>query len=107
LDDWSHNEAADHLTAAVNNSALSSEPAIHLKYEIFVVVCRYDSTRNTFHAQLCALQLFGWDLESFWETANQKRCSALLQAGRLEEAHEAYRYMMDMSDEATMVNCSD
>jgi tetratricopeptide (TPR) repeat protein len=53
------------------------------------------------------MQLFGWDLKSLWQTAHQKRCHALLQAGRLTEAHEAYRYMMDMCDEATTVNCSD
>jgi hypothetical protein len=52
-------------------------------------------------------QLFGWDLKSLWLTANQKRCHALLEAGKLAEAHEAYRYMMDMSDEAKTVNCSD
>jgi hypothetical protein len=38
LDDASHNEAADHFTAAINSSAFSSGHAIHLKYEAFVVV---------------------------------------------------------------------
>ncbi|KAG2354099.1 hypothetical protein BDR07DRAFT_637059 [Suillus spraguei] len=28
-------------------------------------------------------QLFEWDLESLWKTANQKRCHALLFAGRI------------------------
>jgi hypothetical protein len=51
-----HNiEAADHFTAAIKSSAFSSEHAIHLKYEIFMVVRRYDSTKYAFHAQLCAL----------------------------------------------------
>jgi hypothetical protein len=38
LDDASYNEAANHFTAAINSSAFSSEFAIHLKYEVFVVV---------------------------------------------------------------------
>ncbi|OJA15118.1 hypothetical protein AZE42_11465, partial [Rhizopogon vesiculosus] len=64
----------------INSDAFSSDQAIHLKYEIFVV-------------------LFGWDLVSLWQTANQKRCYALLRTGRRAEAHEEYRYM-DMSDTA-------
>jgi hypothetical protein len=52
LDDASHNEAADHFTAAINSSAFTSEDPIHLKYEVFVMVRRYDSTKNTFHTQL-------------------------------------------------------
>jgi tetratricopeptide (TPR) repeat protein len=42
-----------------------------------------------------------------WQIVNQKRCHALLKAGRLVEAQEAYRYMTDMSDEATTVCCHD
>jgi tetratricopeptide (TPR) repeat protein len=63
---------------------------------------------NAFHDQLHALlQLFGWDLKSLWETANKKRCLALLQASRLEEALEAHRYMMDKCDESTKASCLD
>ncbi|OJA09466.1 hypothetical protein AZE42_07148 [Rhizopogon vesiculosus] len=51
------------------------------------------------------MQLFGWDLKSLWKTSNQKRCLALLRAERLAEAHEAYRYMIDMSDEAMLASC--
>lgn len=47
------------------------------------------------------LQLFGWELESLWQTANEKLCLALLKAGRLGEAFESYRYGMGASDEAT------
>jgi hypothetical protein len=47
------------------------------------------------------MQLFGWDLKSLWQTANQNRCHALLQACRLKEALEAHQYMMDNSDEST------
>jgi hypothetical protein len=47
------------------------------------------------------LQLFGWELESLWQTANKKLCLALLKARRLGEAFESYRYGMDASDEAT------
>ncbi|OJA09470.1 hypothetical protein AZE42_07146 [Rhizopogon vesiculosus] len=51
------------------------------------------------------MQLFGWDLKSLWTASNQKRCLALLRADRLAEAHEAYRYMIDMGDEATLASC--
>ncbi|KAG2137113.1 uncharacterized protein EDB93DRAFT_1253727 [Suillus bovinus] len=80
------NEAADHLTVIINTIALTSQGAIHSKYEDLVV-------------------LFGWDLKQLWQIASQKRCDALLHAGRLREAHESYRYMMDVSDEATKASC--
>ncbi|OJA15990.1 hypothetical protein AZE42_13611, partial [Rhizopogon vesiculosus] len=47
------------------------------------------------------------DFNFLWQTANQKRCHALLRAGRLVEVFEAYQYMTDMSDEATKANCLD
>jgi hypothetical protein len=56
---------------------------------------------------VCSVQLFGWDLKSLWQTANQKRCHALLRTGRLEETHKAYRCLVDTSDEAMMTNCRD
>jgi hypothetical protein len=46
-------------------------------------------------------QLFGWDLETLWQIANRQLCLALVQAGKLAEAFESYRSMMDMSNEAT------
>ncbi|KAG1786314.1 uncharacterized protein HD556DRAFT_1528393 [Suillus plorans] len=49
--------------------------------------------------------LFGWDLKSVWQIANQRRCDALLQAGGIREALESYRYIMDMSDGATKASC--
>ncbi|KAJ8591160.1 hypothetical protein M405DRAFT_880653 [Rhizopogon salebrosus TDB-379] len=79
LDDACYSDAVDHFTTAINSSVFASKHSIYLEYEIFVV-------------------LFGWDLKSLWQTANQKRCHALLQAGRLAEAHKAYRYMIDASD---------
>ncbi|KAG2363752.1 hypothetical protein BDR07DRAFT_1331577 [Suillus spraguei] len=82
-----HNEA-DHFTSIVNTIVFTSQAAIHSKYEDFVV-------------------LFGWNLKQLWQIANQKRCDALLHAGMLREAHESYRYMMDMSDEATKAGCLD
>jgi hypothetical protein len=45
------------------------------------------------------LQLFGWDLESLWQTANKQQCVALIRAGRLGEALESYLSMMNASDE--------
>jgi hypothetical protein len=53
LDDASHNEAADHFTAAINSSAFTSEDPIHLKYEVFVVVRGYRS--EYFLCPPCAL----------------------------------------------------
>lgn len=50
----------------------------------------------------CVLvQLFGWDLKSLWQTANQQRCHALVRSGKVGAAFEAYRYMMEVSDEPT------
>jgi len=80
-------EAADQFAAAVNTGTFLSKSAIDPKYyEEFVV-------------------LFGCDFNSLWQTANQKRCHALLRAGRLVEVIEAYRYLADMSDEATRASC--
>jgi len=53
--DARHSEAADHFTAAISTGVLSSKWEIHSQYEVFVVVCSYDSTQNAFHAQLRAL----------------------------------------------------
>ena len=55
----------------------------------------------------CLVQLFGCDFTSLWQTANQKRCHALLRAGRLVEVFEAYQYMANMSDETTKASCLD
>ncbi|KAG2349765.1 hypothetical protein BDR05DRAFT_252598 [Suillus weaverae] len=88
LDNACYNEAVDHFTAAVNTNPVSFELDVHSIFEDLTV-------------------LFGWDLKNLWQTANQKRCSALLRAGRLGEALESYRYMMDMSDEITKASCLD
>ncbi|OAX34763.1 hypothetical protein K503DRAFT_868710 [Rhizopogon vinicolor AM-OR11-026] len=88
LNDAHHNEAVDHFTAAINTGILSSQQAIHSQYEVFVV-------------------LFGWDLKSSWQTATQQRCHALLRAGRLGDAHEAFKHIMDISDEATKASYLD
>ncbi|KAG1734460.1 uncharacterized protein EDB91DRAFT_589691 [Suillus paluster] len=85
-DDARYNEAADHFTAAVNTSASSSMTAIHYIYEDLVV-------------------LFGWNMKSLWMAASQKRCHALLLAGRLRESAESHRYVMDTSDETTKNSC--
>ncbi|KIK44827.1 hypothetical protein CY34DRAFT_594611 [Suillus luteus UH-Slu-Lm8-n1] len=80
-----HDEAADHFTTAVNASALSS---------IFI-------------RQICEdlIVLFGWDLESLLLTAHQKRCQEFLSAGKLAEALEAHKYMMDAIDETAKASC--
>ncbi|KAG1731850.1 WD40-repeat-containing domain protein [Suillus paluster] len=82
MDGALHKEAVDHFTAAVNAGAFFATLDIHSMYEDFVV-------------------LFGWDLKSLWQVANQQRYHALFRSGKFGTALEAYRYMMDMSDEAT------
>lgn len=86
LDGARYNEAADHLAAAVHGGSCWSKSTLQSQYKDLVV-------------------LFGWDLESLWQTANENLCHALLHARRLPEALESYRYMMDMSDETTKTNC--
>ncbi|KAG2347849.1 hypothetical protein BDR05DRAFT_996186 [Suillus weaverae] len=83
-----YDKAADHFTAAVMTSAFSSNLCIHSMYEEFAV-------------------LFGWDLKSLWQIANQKRCYAFLRADKLREATESYRYLMDMSEEPTKASYLD
>ncbi|KAJ8588854.1 hypothetical protein M405DRAFT_234847 [Rhizopogon salebrosus TDB-379] len=82
-----HDEAAGHCTAAINTGALS-DWAIRSKYKVFVL-------------------LFGWNLRSMWEGANQRRCHALLRAGRIIETREAYPYMMDVGSKTTKASCRD
>jgi len=55
----------------------------------------------------CFVQLFGWDLESLYLTAHQKRCQALLSAGKPDESLEAHRFMMDVIDESAKASCLD
>ncbi|KAG2365169.1 hypothetical protein BDR07DRAFT_1354004 [Suillus spraguei] len=88
FDSKRHDEAAEHFTAAVNCSALSSKSDIHDIYEDLVV-------------------LFGWNLKSLWLIAHQKQCDAFLRAGRLQDAVKSYQYIMDMSDDITKANCLD
>ncbi|KAG2354882.1 hypothetical protein BDR07DRAFT_1427965 [Suillus spraguei] len=87
LSDARHNEAADHFTAAVNSSASISKYVLQA-YEDLTV-------------------LFGWDLESLYLTAHQKRCQAFLSAGKPHESFEAYLYMMDAIDESAKASCLD
>ncbi|KAG2052487.1 WD40 repeat-like protein [Suillus hirtellus] len=82
-----HDEAADHFTAAVNSDAFSLK-YIHLVYPDLTV-------------------LFGWDLESLLLTTHQKRCQAFLSAGKLDEALEAHKYMMDAIDDIAKASCLD
>jgi tetratricopeptide (TPR) repeat protein len=77
-----HNEAVDQFSAAVKASTFLAKVASPSACKAFTV-------------------LFGWELESLWQTANKKLCLALLRARRLGEAFESYRYGMDASDEAT------
>jgi len=85
---------------------LNEQPILNMKYLWW---CVHMVQPKMFFMLKCVMivQLFGWDLQSLWQSANQKRCHALLMAGRLSEAHKAYRYMMDMSDEVTKASCLD
>lgn len=83
-----HNEAVDHFTAAVNASAFFYKSAIHSTYEEFVM-------------------LFGWDLESLWQSTNQHQCHALFRVGRIGAAVESYQSIMDKCDEDTKAHLSD
>ncbi|OAX32503.1 hypothetical protein K503DRAFT_843217 [Rhizopogon vinicolor AM-OR11-026] len=100
-------------TSLINSGAFSSELVIQSKYGDFVVITSLSRERKTNIIGRAKAnrerktELFGWDLKSLWETANKKQCHALLRAGRLTEAHEAYRYMMDMSHKATTASYRD
>ncbi|KAG2071022.1 WD40 repeat-like protein [Suillus decipiens] len=83
----SHNEAVEHFTAAVNASTFFYKLAIHSIYEEFVM-------------------LFGWDLKSLWQSANQWQCRALFRAGRIGAAVESYQSTMDKSDDDTKAHLS-
>ncbi|KAG1787973.1 uncharacterized protein HD556DRAFT_1448301 [Suillus plorans] len=103
LDGARHEETADHFAAVLNSSAFSSSSPIHFMYEDLVVVREY--TPEILFITESLVQLFGWDIKSLWFTANQKRCDALLQAGKLQDAVRSYRYMMGNIDETTKASC--
>ncbi|KAG1795474.1 uncharacterized protein HD556DRAFT_388554 [Suillus plorans] len=88
LDGARHEEAADHFTAVLNSSALLWSSPIHFMYEDLVV-------------------LFGWNLKSLWLIAYQKQCQAFFYAGRVDEALESHKFMMDNVDETTKASCLD
>ncbi|KAG2364291.1 hypothetical protein BDR07DRAFT_1402050 [Suillus spraguei] len=85
LDGMRYDEAANHFTTAINSGAFSST-FTHQIYEDLVV-------------------LFGWDLDSLWQKVHQKRCDALLWAGRFPDAINSYRCMMDNIDETMKDSC--
>ncbi|KAG2130199.1 uncharacterized protein EDB93DRAFT_86559 [Suillus bovinus] len=80
LDGARYNEAVEHFTAAVNASAFFYKSPIHLTYDEFVA-------------------LFGWNLKSLWQTANQQQCYALFRAGSFGAAIESYQSIMDKIDD--------
>ncbi|KAG2360096.1 hypothetical protein BDR07DRAFT_1413298 [Suillus spraguei] len=85
LDNARYNEAVEHFTAAVNASNFFYKFPIHLTHDKFVA-------------------LFGWDLKSLWQTANQQQCYALFRAGRSGAAIESYQSIMDKADENVMAD---
>ncbi|KAG2054938.1 WD40 repeat-like protein [Suillus hirtellus] len=80
LEGTRYNEAVEHFTAATNASTFFYKLPIHLTYDEFVV-------------------LFGWDLKSLWQIANQQLCYALFRAGSFGAAVELYQSIMDKIDE--------
>lgn len=90
LDGACHTEAADHFIAAAKTIAYSFKWDPHSQCQDFTV-------------------LFGWDLESLWQIANQSpsRCYVFLRAGGVREAHKSYGYMMDVSGRTKADGCSD
>ncbi|KAG2052917.1 WD40 repeat-like protein [Suillus hirtellus] len=76
-----YSEAIDHFNAAINASASFHQLEIHSTYEEFTL-------------------LFGWNLKNLWQDANQQLCKALIQAGRIGAAIEAFQSLMGKSDEA-------
>jgi hypothetical protein len=105
LDGARHDEAVDHFTAALNSSDLSSKSDIHEIYEDLVVV-RQSTSKMLFITE-SHVQLFGWDLKSLWLTAHQKRCQAFLSTGKVDEALESHKYIIDNIDKTTKVSCLD
>jgi hypothetical protein len=105
LDGKRHDEAADHFTAAVNFGAFLSN-FMAQTYEDLTVVGQDDAYIICFITE-CFVQLFGWDLESLCLTAHQKRCQSFLLAGKLDEALEAHKSMMDTLDESAKTTCVD
>ncbi|KAG1896594.1 WD40-repeat-containing domain protein [Suillus fuscotomentosus] len=82
-----YDEAADYFTTAVNSGAFSSKFMPQM-YEDLTV-------------------LFGWDLQSLLLTTHQKRCQAFLSAGKLDEALEAHKSMMDAINDIAKASCLD
>lgn len=77
-----YSEAADQLDRSVPSitDLFSSRALFEPRLKIFTV-------------------LFGWDLDTSWQTVNQIRCEACLCADRVIEAVESHQYMMSMIDE--------
>ncbi|KAG1800188.1 uncharacterized protein HD556DRAFT_1439046 [Suillus plorans] len=80
LKNGQYSEAADQFTASITGLFLHPT-LLEPRLKIFTV-------------------LFGWDLDSLWETISQRRCDAFLLAGRVIEAVESFQYMMNMVNEA-------
>ncbi|KAG2364198.1 WD40-repeat-containing domain protein [Suillus spraguei] len=80
--DGRYNEAADQLDRSIHSTTnlFSSRALFQPRLRIFTV-------------------LFGWDLDSSWQTINQIRCEACLRADRVIEAIESHQYMMSTIDE--------
>ncbi|KAG1855190.1 WD40-repeat-containing domain protein [Suillus subalutaceus] len=77
--DGRYSEAADKLTASIATVTRLVLRTAHLEPRLKIFK-----------------SLFGWDLDSLWQTVNQTRCNAFLHAGRLIEAVESHQYMISM-----------
>ncbi|KAG2131540.1 WD40-repeat-containing domain protein [Suillus cothurnatus] len=77
-----YSEAADKLTASIATVTRLFLHTAHLEPRLKIFTL-----------------LFGWDLDSLWQTVNERRCDAFLHAGRLAEAVESHQYMISMIDD--------
>ncbi|KAG2033235.1 WD40-repeat-containing domain protein [Suillus americanus] len=77
-----YSEAADKLTASIATVTRLFLRTAHLEPRLKIFT-----------------SLFGWDLDSLWQTVNERRCDAFLHAGRLIEAVESHQYMISMTDD--------
>ncbi|KAG2349975.1 hypothetical protein BDR05DRAFT_955819 [Suillus weaverae] len=88
FDDGQYSEAADRI----NDSILG--------------IANWFSRRTLFEPELKTFAvLFGWDMDSLWQTVNQRRCDVFLRADRVIDAVESHQYMMRMIDEDAKVRC--
>jgi hypothetical protein len=101
FEDGRYSETADQLNDVVPSMANLFSHSTIFKFEprlkIFTVVSHYKP--QSILSLILSGQLFGWDMDSLWQTGNQRRCDALLCTDQVIDAVESYQYMMLMVDD--------